>query len=73
MRLKPFLYTIPLGLRSLLGRQGVEHEPDGELQDHFRRKMGVNLSSGREEAHRAAGAISWGSSNARRSAGTCAA
>jgi len=73
MRLKHFLYIIPLRLRSLLGRHGVEHGPDGEPQDHFRRKMEVNHSSSWEEAHRAAGAISWGSSNARRSAGTCAA
>jgi len=66
MRLKHFLCTVPLRLPSLLGRQRVEHEPDEDLQDHFRPKMEVNLSRGlsREQAHLA--------NNARRSAGTCA-
>lgn len=53
MRLKHFLYTIPLRLRSLFGRQRVEHEPD---EDHLWPKMEVKRSRGlsREEAHRAA-------------------
>lgn len=74
MRLKHFLYTIPLRLRSLLGRRRVEREPDEELQDRFSAKDGAKPPPRPEQGGSAPrrAARFWGSNKARRSAGTCA-
>jgi predicted permease len=56
MRLDHWLYTIPLRLRSLLGRQRQDEDLDEELRDHIERQTEENQSRGmgEEEARLAA-------------------
>jgi predicted permease len=49
MRLENWLYTIPLRLRSLLGRHRQDEELDEELRDHIERQTRENQSRGMGE------------------------
>src|SRR6266542_1986534 len=46
MRIKHWLYTIPLRLRSLFRRKQVEQELDEELRYHIERQIEENISRG---------------------------
>jgi hypothetical protein len=52
MRLENWLYTIPLRLRSLVGRDRLDADLDEELRDHLDRQIEENLTRGigKEEA-----------------------
>jgi predicted permease len=56
MRLKHWIYTIPLRLRALLQRKRLTEELDEELQNHLERQMECNMAEGMgpEEARLAA-------------------
>ena len=56
MRIKYWIYTVPLRLRSLFRRAKVERELDEELQYHMERQIEENLAKGMtpEEARYAA-------------------
>jgi hypothetical protein len=56
MRLGKWLYTIPLRLRSLFGREQVEKDLSDELRDHLGRSTGEYVAKGTapEEARRRA-------------------
>src|SRR5215510_12795755 len=56
MRLKHWLYTVPLRLRSLFRRAQVEQELDEELHYHIERQIEENIAKGMtaEEARYAA-------------------
>src|SRR5580700_7317875 len=56
MRLGKWLYTIPLRLRSLFGREQVEKDLNDELRDHLERRTGEYVAKGMapEEARRRA-------------------
>src|SRR5881275_697011 len=56
MRLGEWLYTIPLRLRSLFGREQVEKDLSDELRDHLERKTEEYRARGmtQEEAYRRA-------------------
>jgi predicted permease len=56
MRLGKWLYTIPLRLRSLFGREQVEKDLSDELRDHLERKTEEYRARGmtQREAHRRA-------------------
>jgi predicted permease len=56
MRPEPWLYTIPLRLRSLFRRGQADRELDDELRDHLERKTEEYITHGmtQEEAHRRA-------------------
>ena len=56
MRLGKWLYTIPLRLRSLFGREQVEKDLSDELRDHLDRKTQEYVAQGmtQEDAHRRA-------------------
>src|SRR5947208_1516080 len=53
MRLGKWLYTIPLRLRSLFGREQVEKDLSDELHDHLERKTQEYVAQGmtQREAH----------------------
>src|SRR5580658_8506057 len=57
MRVRHWLYTIPLRLRSLFFRGRVERELDEELQFHFDSQVEAGLARGmtHSDAHTAAG------------------
>ena len=56
MRLGKWIYTIPLRLRSLFGREQVEKDLSDELRDHLDRKTQEYVAQGmtQEDAHRRA-------------------
>src|SRR6266705_2542782 len=56
MRPRHWLYTIPLGLRSLFRWAQADRELDDELRDHLERKTQEYVAQGmtQEEAHRRA-------------------
>ncbi len=53
MRLGKWIYTIPLRLRSLFGREQVEKDLSDELRDHLERKTEEYVAQGmtQREAH----------------------
>src|SRR5438477_6605580 len=54
MRLGKWLYTIPLRLRSLFGREQVEKDLSDELRDHLETQEYVAQGMTQEDAHRRA-------------------
>ena len=50
MRLKNWVYTIPLRVRSLFGRNRLNAELDEELRDHIDRQMEANVARGMSES-----------------------